>query len=537
MKMKRIAHYILALTLLSGIVSCDNPLKDFNLLISTEVIKHSTTLEVLDTNGQPVNATIKLLGGDTQDIYNISGYKDFKLVSNLVNFGVDPKREPTAAEPIRFQVEIAATGYITQVVDVSISDANNGIMHIRLAKPVSVPDGAVVVNKTFGIDATGALPAESKIEVAGEEGVNIDITIPQGTQFIGADGKVIVGKALTVSATGFDPQDPNALALFPGGRYQADGVTLANGSSASGTFNPAATTTINMVIDGVPVRQFSKPIAIEMEISEGFTLANGAPLTAGTMLSTFSNSAYDPTWTHEQDTPIKSSGSGYSVAFQVSHLTTFLAGEFVESCSPVSLINFSADWIEQGFTYPVNVEAVQNGLVIASRTYSISNNTKSIGMDYLPASGVQIVVRSTVNNSIIAQAALAACGSATNITIPNPNPVVEPKVTLQLYVRCPDKTDPITLLPTFQLYYRVAGTGAFQYLGAVNNGFLSTSLLKSDGTKYDFRAVWKERTKTVNAKSVQADNSGTVGIKPGDILGEKAGATNLGILIEECNKL
>ena len=62
-------------------------------------------------------------------------------------------------------------------------------------------------------------------------------------------------------------------------------------------------------------------------------------------------------------------------------------------------------------------------------------------------------------------------------------------------------------------------------------------MLKSDGTKYDFRAIYNGKTKVVNGKTVQKDNSGTIGINPGDIIGEKAGATNLAILVEECNKL
>jgi len=120
--------------------------------------------------------------------------------------------------------------------------------------------------------------------------------------------------------------------------------------------------------------------------------------------------------------------------------------------------------------------------------------------------------------------------------LPNPNPVIKPKVTLQLYVRCPNKQE-ITLTPNFDLYYRLAGKGTFVLLGEVKEGLLATDLLKSHGTRYDFKAVWKGRTKTVENKAVEADNSGTVGTKPGDIIGVKAGATNLGILTEECGKI
>src|SRR5690606_3404623 len=132
---------------------------------------------------------------------------------------------------------------------------------------------------------------------------------------------------------------------------------------------------------------------------------------------------------------------------------------------------------------------------------------------------------------------LAGCGQATAIQLPDPSDATSTTSTLQLYVRCPGQTTVVTLLPTFQMFYRESGTTEFKYLGSVSNGFLRTTLLKTDGTKYDFKAIWNERVKIVNDHSVSEDNTATVGIETGDIMGSKAGATNLAILAEECNNL
>ncbi|MEJ5054254.1 hypothetical protein [Sphingobacterium sp. MYb382] len=537
MKFKRLTQYILTLTLMGGVLSCQNPLKDFNLLISTEVVKHYVKMEVLTTEAQAVNATIKLTSGDTQDVYNENGYKDFKLVSNLVTFGLDPKRNPTVSDPVRFKVEVSAPGYVTQLVDVTISDKNDGYFRIRLAKPTTVPEGAAAVTKTVPINADGSLPISASVVVNNADGPSMTLNIPAGTQFLDANGKVITGGALTIKAVAFDPSDPNATTLFPGGRLQADGVVMPGGGTSSGTFNAGGSTTIEMVIDGVPIRKFSKPIAVGVELSNDFVLSSGAAPVGGGPIAVFSNSPSNPGWRHETQSTIKKVGNDLTVEFSVDHLTTFVVGEFVPSCSPVSEIEFSADWIEQGITHVVSVEAVKNNKVIASRTFSVSQTNKTVTLDYLPAEGVTIVVRRTTGDlGIVVQAPLAACGSKTSLTLPNPNPVIKPKVTLQLYVRCPNKPE-ITLTPNFDLYYRLAGKGAFVLLGEVKEGLLATDLLKSDGTKYDFKAVWKGRTKTVENKAVEADNSGTVGTKPGDIIGVKAGATNLGILTEECGKI
>lgn len=543
MNFKKLPIYALTCTLLWGAISCESPLKDFNLVISSEVIKHSATLQVRDTDNQPVNnVTIKLLSGDTEDIYNLSGYKDFKLNGDLVTFGVDPKRTPTTANPITFRVEISGSGYLTQVIPVTIADVSTGIQPVQLVKPAEIPDGVEVIVENVELGSNGTLPVATTISLdnqGGGDGSSIDISLPAGLQFQDENGAVITGGVLTATVSSIDASDPDALVLFPGGRLTADAVIGPGGVQQVGTFNPAATTVIKMSVGGRSVRRFSTPIQVAMTVSPDFVDATtGLPVTAGTELSIYSYDETDPNaiWQYEKNAIVTGSAqTGYSLSFTIDHLTTFVAGNFVASCDPVSTINFTADWMAQGFTYPLVVQAVQYGNVIASSTFSISESNKTAALAYLPANaGVQIVVRNN-DGDIVAQAPLAACGTNTTINLPDPNPVIEPKVTLQLYVRCPGQTEVLTVLPTFELQYRIAGTGTFEYLGQVTNGFLQTTLLKSDGTRYDFRAIYNNRVKVVNNKTVNEDNSGTVGIGDNDIIGEKAGSTNLAILTEECN--
>src|SRR5690606_40957030 len=78
-------------------------------------------LRVVDANNANVpGVTVSLVSGDTQDIYNMNGYKDFKLTDNLLTLGVDPARTATANNPIRFRVQFSAPGYITQTVPVAL---------------------------------------------------------------------------------------------------------------------------------------------------------------------------------------------------------------------------------------------------------------------------------------------------------------------------------------------------------------------------------------------------------------------------------
>ncbi|MCL7988641.1 hypothetical protein M8998_11900 [Sphingobacterium sp. lm-10] len=538
--MKKLATYIIALILLGAVGSCENPLKDFDLQISTEVIKNYATLRIVDPNGNTINGVaVALVSGDTEDIYNMNGFRDFRPTENLVTFGLDPKRMPTAAAPVRFRVSISASGYTTQIVPVSITEASAGIETIILRRPTQLPDGVSQVRQNIALGANGATLEAITISLAAAEGGGqVSLDIPAGTQFLDATDNVIVGRNLEVMLGSINGRNPQAQSFLPGGSLRSDNVVLAGGSTSAGAFSPGAIAQINMVINGIQVRRFSQALSLGLPVrSDYVSPLSGRTISAAESFEVFTNSSSDRVWRFEQNTSITGdASSGYRVTFPITHLTFFLAGEFAGACNVQSVINFTGDWMANGSTYPVTVEAVSGGNVIFSGQYSISANMASISIANLPVSGVSIVVRNSAGN-ILAEGPLAACGQTTQIALPNPGNPTNPTATLQLYVRCPDKVDPITLLPTFQLYYRETGTRDFQFLGTVTNGFLRTTLLRTDGTRYDFRAIWNNRVKVVGGHTIQEDNTATVGIQPGDIIGTKAGATNLAILTEECGKL
>lgn len=539
MKMKKIAIYTLMVALFGGISSCESPLKDFNLQISTEIIEHYVTLRVVDANGDNVNGvSVSLVSGDTQDIYNMEGYKDFKLTDNLITLGVDPKRTPTANNPIRFRVQFAATGYNTQTIPVAITDASAGIQTVVLTKPLEVPDGAEEVVENVDLEADGSTSTAVTVEVPSAVGQgDMALTIPSGTQFRDASGAVITGTNVQIVVTSIDANNEDAVVLLPGGDLRSDEVVLEGGSTAAGTFSPAAVADIKMLVNGIQVRQFSQPLVVSMPVPANYVSPiTGQPIAAGTVFQVFSNSG-DGVWRFEQTSTVTgSASSGFRVSFPVTHLTFYMAGEFAEACSSARVINFSGDWMSSGATYPIRVDAVWGGKVIATGEYSINASNNTVSVMNVPASGVTIMVYNNAGN-ILEEGPLAGCGQVTSMQLPNPGDATGTISTLQLYVRCPGQTNVITLLPTFQLFYRASGTTEFKYLGEVNNGYLRTSLLKTDGTEYDFKAIWGERVKVVNNHTVSEDNAATVGTAPGDIIGEHAGLTNLAILTQECNNL
>lgn len=527
--------------LLGGASSCDNPLKDFNLQISTEVINNYATLRVVDIDGNNIpGVTATLSSGDMQDIYNMSGVKDFKLVDNLLTLGLDPSRTPTADNPVRFRVQFSAPGYNSQIIPVSITDASSGIQTVVLLKPTVIPDGAEETSENIDLSPTGSTLVETSIELPAANGKGeMSMAIPAGTQFKDASGNVIVGSNVQVTIASIDGENEDAVNLLPGGDLRSDAVQLAvGGNPVSGTFSPLAITNINMMVNGVEIRQFNQPIIVSMPVPSNYVNpSTGQPIAAGDIFQIFSNSG-DGVWRFEQNSTITgSAATGYQVSFPVSHLTFFMAAQFGQSCSSDRSITFQGDWMNNGTTAPIQVDVIWGSKVIYTGQYSINQTNNRITVSNIPAAGAKIVVRNQAGN-FLAESKLADCQVASTIVqLPNPSDAGSTTSTLQLYVRCPDKTNVITLLPTFQMFYRESGTSEYKFLGTVNNGLLRTTLLKTNGTEYDFKAIWGERIKEVLNHTVTVDNTATVGLQAGDIMGTKAGATNLAILTEECNKL
>lgn len=141
MRRIKLAIYTLTFFLLGGLSSCEDPLEGFDLQITPEVFKNYRILRVIDINGDAVpHATVSLTSGDTKDLYNQEGYKDFTLVKSLVVFCLDPKRSATPENPVHFRVSLVASGYISQQVVLSIAGVSEGVQTVVLKKLTSNAD-------------------------------------------------------------------------------------------------------------------------------------------------------------------------------------------------------------------------------------------------------------------------------------------------------------------------------------------------------------------------------------------------------------
>jgi len=277
-----------------------------------------------------------------------------------------------------------------------------------------------------------------------------------------------------------------------------------------------------------------------MQLDPNYTSANGAKIKAGDQLGVYSYQTSTAQWKFEKNVNVTIENGKPVANFTTDHLTWYMVGAFQKSCTTATNISLDAPWMKDGFTYSLTVQAVVGGKVVNTMQVSVSNANKRVIMSNLPLAGGFVSIRVLSESGEVLTASgttlpANACNVEQTVTLKEPASTL-PKVTLQLYVRCPGDDLVLNVLPTFYLYYRETDETEFKLLGVVDNGFISTSAL-TPGAEYDFKAVWGENIKYANNKVVTADNSATVGTNPGDIIGEKDGANNLEMLTEACSTI
>ncbi|TDO19039.1 hypothetical protein [Pedobacter duraquae] len=539
--MKKLIYKLTALTVLIGFVfsGCRNPAYDINVLFDAAVIQYKATLILSDAAGGTLpttGITATITGADAASIYDFSGTKAVPVTNGIITLGVTPKDIPTSAKTLSFNVVIAAPGYDTRTIPVSIALNQFGqIIDIPLLKTVVPTPASSVVSTTIPVNAAGATtaPVTFATPSTGNVPQQTAITVPAGVSFKDAAGTTLIG-TVTAQAVNFDASDPVALALFPGGDLSAPNVKLADGTTGSAFFYPAGFTDINMYVGGVAVRNFTTPITIGMQLDETFRpQATGQPLAVGNQIGIYSYR--DNAFQFETNaTVIRDAAGKLAVSFQTNHLTVFIAGDVVKTanCKPTS-VTFSAAWMQTATT-PLTVQILdpRDNSILDERTVLVKDGGVDIWSGLPPTAYKYRIIWPATGATLSEGSVTNGCdGTAYTITVAAPGTAPVVSVSLMLGVICPGKG--IISVPDFDLFYKPAGsTAAYTLLGTVKNGQLRSILLQV-GSAYDFRANWGTQTKTVLNKTItSADLSTTVG--DGVYLGDKKPTANKALLIEAC---
>ena len=498
-------------------LQCTNPVEDVQLKIDgSNIIKYSAVFEVAEANGGATTGLkVAVTGEDAAAIYDLGGTKNYQINAGMISFGVDPHYNPTATDPIKFDVVISGDGFVTERIPVTIlKDQLQQLRAVKVMKVQTPPAGASGANTSTPL-VGGATKDPIEVATPTSNGTTepVKVTLPSGTSFIDASGKPIAGANLVATVMNYNALDEDAVKFFPGGSLVQDNVNVG-GQEMVATFIPAGFVNVEMFVSGTEVKKFSKPITLSMGISPAYQNAiTGAPVKAGDMLGVYSYEVGTGKWKFEQNAPVMVVNGKLAVNFTTDHLTWFMTGAVFTAPKPTvppkTEITFVAQWLK-GSSLPVVVNILRSRAVIKEQIAAITHDSKVSFSGIMSGEYVVEVLDNNTKKVLFSGPLNIPAGNQASITITIVQPVVVgPLVNMHLKIQCPNMSALITP-PDFFLYYKEASsTGDYQLLGLVKGGDFTTQLL--DPTKtYHFKAVWGDKTKIVLNRKVSTENLLTV---------------------------
>jgi hypothetical protein len=145
-------------------MACKKPTENLKIVVDTNIIKYTALLHITDAadpNKAPANTTISIGGNAADDIYEVSGKKNFTVVNGVITLGLGPAVTPAPGNPVSCTVQVSAPGYnpTTQIINFT-AEQKQQVINTTLVKagstaPVVTPPAAPTVNPDVTLDFTG----------------------------------------------------------------------------------------------------------------------------------------------------------------------------------------------------------------------------------------------------------------------------------------------------------------------------------------------------------------------------------------------
>jgi len=484
---------------------CTKPTKDFTFSVNPKPFDHTVTMSFYDAANPgkpPPNITITVTGQNANDVYEISGVKNYNVVDGILSLGLLYKANPTEGSPASFTVTATAPGYLSATIPVTIKyDQPIKLINVSMINKAQPPAGVNVQETNTPLDPSGATSTDVVIPPpagAAPEDQVVSIDIPSGTAFKDAAGNVVTGTTLTSSVVSFNSTDPASLNAFPGGTA-SENIKNESGATVAGRFRTAGFADINMNVGGTEIKTFTQPITLHMGVSSTqINPATGTLFAAGQTIPVWSYQTSTGQWSYEQVATITDNGSGGLEAnFPTTHLTYYNLAVMENICATSSVMFNTGLTTSETFLVDIFAANEPNIPVVSGFLVQVANG-QTVSFDNVPTGNMNVkVYRNTAANSQtnftirdgnpVGTYSGALCGSTPTITLNIP--VLTP-ITFDIQGQCPSSSANPIVRPTVDVWYRAYGSGsAYQLLGQVQQGNFSTTNLNLN-SKYDFKVIW-----------------------------------------------
>ncbi|WP_448702798.1 hypothetical protein ACFGVR_10630 [Mucilaginibacter sp. AW1-3] len=496
-----VVTFIALLAMISVVMyACKKPTDGINILVASQSLSPAPTmLSFVNADStsvnQPGDFTATISGPGASLVQMVSGGTTFQVSHGILSLSLVKGTVPSLTSPVIFTVTAQAPGFAPFIQNVIITQDAPSLYIVKGLDYTSSAAGTTLLKSSNGL-SNGTLTSALALTTTKSASVteNATISFAAGTQMQDANKAALNGGTLTSNIVQLGVGNNALTNDFPGGLYAADALDQ-NGAAISGGVNfvPVGLLSINMNADNSPVKNFSKPVNISMELSSNINnFATGAALKVGDVIPYWSQNDITGQWKYEGNATVALDGSNkLSVVMPITHLSNWMAGWFwsatstagatYTACGSNLIVNLAtADANFKGGNYTVYLMSAY-GNIVAVKSGGDLRNGSSVTFKNLPNIAQAKVAVYYKGKSAAVSTLFSTCSTGSlNITVPTTaTAFIDPiNASIDITGLCNGKQ--VSVLPSapFQLYQQIAGSQAFQPIGVVNivNGKASTQL-------------------------------------------------------------
>lgn len=484
---------IYALFGLTLIVACQqiNPLEGVQLTVNDEIPKSPVLIHFANANStsanQPSDFTVKISGKDASLVKMDGGSTDFKTSHGLLPLALIQTSTPSASNPITFNIYAEIPGFAPVSQTITIKSDTTKVIDIS-AIELSNPASGTSVSVAQAALSNGVASTETSFKISPSSTVSetTTISIPAGTKMLDANGTAINANQLSSSMVYYSPTSPTSYGAFPGG-FNPTNVVNEQGQPINGgngiNFVSAGLVSINMQASGTPVKKFSQPVKVSMEVNANTTnFESGQNVKEGDIVPLWSLNEETGAWKKEGSVTLTKNASGKLVAnFETTHLSCFNLDWFfygnIGTCNKPLTVTLRIGAGREGY-YDVALVTPQNQYLAAAHWEYVTDGKKVVFPNVANIPNAKIVISDfnlwlNPRLPILAETPVfnPCTQGAIDITWQAPAPTESMNININIVGKCSNKDFKILPSGWYYIYdYTKALTGkdGWTYLYLVN---------------------------------------------------------------------
>ncbi|MDT3403620.1 hypothetical protein [Mucilaginibacter terrae] len=444
----------IACAVLIGVNGCKKPIDDLDIIVNTGTLSTTPTLvqfvnaNTSSTTKLPENFKVTITGAGASYLQVDGGGNNFTAIKGYLPLSLVKGTHPSKNNPVTFCISATLPGFapISQTVTLTNDNATAPIIKlVEYAKPVS---GTTAVTRETTISTSTGTTAVVNINTPVNNDVDeaTRISIPSGTKMLDAQNNAITATQLSSKVVYFSTGNNEAAAAFPGGFDMINAIG-PNGQpiNNASTFVTAGLLSIDMTAGSTPVKGFSKPVTISMDINPDLVNPQTKQtVKVGDIIPVWSLNEQTGQWKYESTTTIaRNSSNKLSVSFPITHLSAWCANWYSTNCGSDLNVTLHIPNTNEDINgdYQISLVTANNQPVASYITSNINDGFKAVLSNFPSDAGdLKVIVYSNTSNGLTKlgeTSFFSACGrGSVDVTLSGLATVDYVKTNVKVTARC-----------------------------------------------------------------------------------------------------